>query len=261
MSGARPFLGLEFAELDLADAAAALRRAAAGPWRYVVTPNAAHLARLRKGDPGLVAIYGNAGFCFLDSRVIALAARLVGLRPPPVVAGSDLVAHLFEHEIGPDTPICVVGGDVAAIDALRARFGLRAVRHMNPSHGFWRDAREMAATVAFVVASQAEYTFLVLGSPQQEMVAARVAEAGGARGVGICAGAAIDFLTGAQRRAPRIMQRLALEWAYRFLLEPRRLARRYLVESPGGVLLVFRAGLLDRAQPATGLGRPARGGG
>ncbi len=66
----------------------------------------------------------------------------------------------------------------------------------------------------------------------------------------LCAGAAIDFLTGKQRRAPRILQRLALEWAYRLALEPRRLAHRYVIESPQGVLLVLRAALRRRAEPA-----------
>ena len=250
MSGGADFLGLPFTQLGLTDAAAALRRASQGAWRYVVTPNAAHLARLGRGDPALPSIYANAAFCLLDSRVIAAVARLVGLRPPPVVAGSDLVEHLFRHEITAATPICIIGCDSIAIAELRRRFTFGRLSHLDPSRGFWRDAAEMQRIVAFIAASGADYTFLVVGSPQQEILAARVAQAGSARGVGICAGAAIDFLVGTQRRAPRLLQRLALEWAYRFCLEPRRLARRYMIESPAGVLLVLRAGLRRRNERA-----------
>lgn len=240
---AEAFLGLPFSRLGLATATAAVCHAAQGTnWRYVVTPNAAHLARLDGRDPVLLRIYTQAAFCFLDSRVIALAARAVGRRPPPVVPGSDLVARLFAEAIGPDTPLCVIGGTPEAVTAVRLRFGLRQVEHMNPPFGFWRDPEELTRVATFVVTSQADYSFLCVGSPQQEILADRIRALGGARGVGLCVGASLDFLTGAQKRAPRLVRRLALEWAYRFAQEPRRLARRYMVESPRGVMLLLRPG-------------------
>ena len=134
----------------------------------------------------------------------------------------------------------MVGGGDTALARMRALFNIGVIHHINPPMGFWRDEAEIARTVAFIVVSQADYTFLVVGSPCQEIVAARVTQAGGARGVAICAGASIDFLTGAQRRAPRLLQSLALEWAYRLCKEPRRMAYRYLVESPQGVLFALR---------------------
>ena len=45
-------------------------------------------------------------------------------------------------------------------------------------------------------------------------------------------GAAIDFLAGTARRAPRWMSAAGLEWAYRLAREPRRLWRRYLLRDP-----------------------------
>ena len=98
----------------------------------------------------------------------------------------------------------------------------------------------MERAVSIIVASQADYTFLAVGSPQQEILAARVAEVGDARGVGLCVGASIEFLTGAQKRAPRVLRYLALEWAYRLACNPRRLGRRYVVESPWGLYLVLQ---------------------
>lgn len=238
------FLGMPFTQLKISEACAAVRCASEGSeWRYVVTPNAAHLARLSRSDPTLLRIYANAAFCFLDSRVISLFARLVGLRAPPVVTGSDLVEQLFRREITPSTPICIVGGDSLAVAQVRRRFGIAKLSHINPSLGFWRDEEEVAWIVDFIVASRADYTFLVVGSPQQEILAARVADTSRARGVGICAGASIEFVTGRRRRAPRFIQRLALEWAYRLFMEPRRLFYRYFIESPRAVLWVLRTGL------------------
>lgn len=240
-SADRDFLGLPFARLDMAQAIAAIESASkADEWRYVVTPNAAHLARLSDADPALARIYRNAAFCVLDSRVIAMVARLAGLRPPPVVPGSDLVDLLFRRAIKPATPLCIVGGDDLTIERIRARFGLCAVHHVIPSFGFRYNEAEMARIVAFITESRADYTFLIVGSPQQEILAAHVAATGGARGVGICAGSSIDFIAGTRKRAPRFLQRMAMEWAHRLAMEPCRLAWRYVVESPRGVLMVLR---------------------
>jgi exopolysaccharide biosynthesis WecB/TagA/CpsF family protein len=235
------FLGMRFASIDVAKATVAMKRASQGAkWSYVVTPNAAHLARLRFSEPYLLPIYVNASFCFLDSRVIALVASLLGLRPPSVVTGADLVEQLFRNVITPSSSICIIGGDHATAEQIRESFGLTRLCHVNPSVGFWRDEKEMQRVVATIAESQADYTFLAVGSPQQEILAARVAAVGGARGVGMCVGASIEFLTGAQKRAPRFLRHLALEWAYRLARNPRRLARRYVVESPWGIYLVLQ---------------------
>ncbi len=212
------------------------------------------LQSLSEAD-ALQDIYENAYLCFLDSRVISLAARLCGLRPPQVIPGADLVEQLFRQAITPSNTICVVGGGPLVAARIKDFFNVGEIIHIDPSFGFWRNQQELDQTAAFVVASKADYTFLVVGSPQQEILAARVAAMGGARGVGICAGASIDFITGKQRRAPRFLQRVALEWAYRFCMEPRRLANRYIVESPKGVAFVVRKAL-SHEEPASMEGSP-----
>ena len=60
----------------------------------------------------------------------------------------------------------------------------------------------------------------------------RLKERAVARGLALCVGASINFLTGLERRAPVWMQHLSLEWLFRLLQDPRRLARRYLVRGP-----------------------------
>jgi exopolysaccharide biosynthesis WecB/TagA/CpsF family protein len=64
------------------------------------------------------------------------------------------------------------------------------------------------------------------------MLAKAAAERGDAVGVGLCVGASLEFLVGRIRRAPSWMQAARLEWLHRLLSEPRRLARRYLIEGP-----------------------------
>ena len=74
--------------------------------------------------------------------------------------------------------------------------------------------------------------FFAIGAPQSEIVFAEILERGQARGVALCIGASLEFLTGAKTRAPLWMQRAGLEWLFRLGTEPRRLWRRYLVEGP-----------------------------
>jgi exopolysaccharide biosynthesis WecB/TagA/CpsF family protein len=238
------FLDLPFNRVNLQEAVSIVRHASEEPrWSYVVTPNAAHLARLGRGDDELRRIYERAHLCVLDSRVVALVARLAGLQPPPVVPGADLVAELFARVVGSASSICIIGGTPLMVQRLKERYRVGEIAHLNPSNGFWRDRNELASVADFIVSAQAKLTFLVVGSPQQEILADLVASRGGARGVGICAGASLEFLTDMRRRAPRTLQRLSLEWAYRLCMEPRRMAGRYFVESPDGILLVLRAAL------------------
>jgi exopolysaccharide biosynthesis WecB/TagA/CpsF family protein len=102
-----------------------------------------------------------------------------------------------------------------------------------------RVARQAAAD--FIAHSKCRFTFLAVGSPQQELIAAQVT---GATGFGLCIGAALEFLTGDQVRAPRAFQKTGMEWAYRLASNPRRLWRRYLIEGPK----IFR--LASRWRPA-----------
>jgi exopolysaccharide biosynthesis WecB/TagA/CpsF family protein len=45
-------------------------------------------------------------------------------------------------------------------------------------------------------------------------------------------GSAIDFWSGAKKRAPVWMQKIGLEWLYRLFQEPKRLWKRYIIGIP-----------------------------
>jgi N-acetylglucosaminyldiphosphoundecaprenol N-acetyl-beta-D-mannosaminyltransferase len=240
MTRTLPFLGLDFACLDIAAAAAAIAaRPTEAPFAYVVTPNADHLVRL-DGDVALRAVHRGAALCLLDSRVVAAGARLLGLAVPPVVPGSDLTARLLTQHLRPGERITVVGLSPAWLPALVARLGLAPPAHYDPPLGFDRDPAAFAAAVDFVRTHPARLVFLAVGSPRQERLAAAIATAGDATGTGLCIGASLEFLAGARRRAPLVLQRLGLEWLFRLAAEPRRMARRYLINSPRIVTLLWR---------------------
>ena len=53
-------------------------------------------------------------------------------------------------------------------------------------------------------------------------------------------GGSFDVIAGKTRRAPRMMQRMGIEWLWRLLQEPRRMFKRYLVGNMRFTALVCR---------------------
>ncbi len=237
-------LGLDFAATDLVQTVdRLLARPIDAAFGYVVTPNADHLVRLCS-DPGLARIYDEAWLRLLDSRVVAGLAHLCGLPVPQVVPGSDLSALLLSRLRG--QRVTIIGLSPAFLPRLVDRFGLADPAHFDPPMNFDRDPAAFAATVAFALRHPAQFTFLAVGSPRQERLAAAIAAAGTRQGIGLCVGASLDFLSGVRRRAPIWMRRSGLEWLHRLAGDPRRMARRYLVDSPAIIPLLLR----ERAERA-----------
>jgi UDP-N-acetyl-D-mannosaminuronic acid transferase (WecB/TagA/CpsF family) len=233
-------LGLDFADLTVAAAADAIAmRPEGAPFGYVVTPNADHLVRMSR-DPELTAIYRSAWMRLLDSRVVAALATGCGLPVPCVATGSDLTSLLLTRHVHRGEKITIIGLRTAWLPALVTQCGLAQPFHYDPPMGFDNDAEAFGATVAFILSHPTRFVFLAVGSPRQERLAAAVAASGLATGTGLCIGASLGFLAGAERRAPMWMQRNGLEWAHRLASDPRRLARRYLLNSPRILPLLLR---------------------
>jgi exopolysaccharide biosynthesis WecB/TagA/CpsF family protein len=199
---------------------------------YVVTPNVDHLIRWHD-DAAFRDIYTEASYVLLDSRFLSKLLRMTrGIRTA-VCPGSDLTAKLFTDVIAPDDSIVMLGGSAEQAHQLATRFGLRALKHFNPPMGFIRDPQQVETALQFIEQhSPFRFCLLAVGVPQQEMLALRLKQRGIARGLTLCVGASVNFLTGAERRAPAWLQRLGCEWLYRLLQDPRRLAKRYLLRGP-----------------------------
>ncbi|WP_161628845.1 WecB/TagA/CpsF family glycosyltransferase [Solimonas flava] len=201
-------------------------------YTYVVTPNVDHLIRLHD-DVRFRALYEDAGYVLLDSRFLSHLLHFTRGVRLPVCAGSDLTGRLFGEVIAADDGLVLIGGSDAQAAMLRERYGLRRFAHHNPPMGFIRDPGAVERCLSFIEAhSPFRFCLLAVGSPQQEIIARELQRRGKARGMALCVGASIDFLTGGERRAPAWMQRAGVEWLYRLMQAPRRMARRYLVRGP-----------------------------
>lgn len=95
---------------------------------------------------------------------------------------------------------------------------------------------------ARVNASNADIVWVGLGTPKQDFLTLELAKLTSRHCVGV--GAAFDFAAGTAREAPKWIQDSGLEWLYRFILEPRRLWKRYLVGNFQFSSMVIKKNLL-----------------
>jgi exopolysaccharide biosynthesis WecB/TagA/CpsF family protein len=199
---------------------------------YVVTPNVDHLIRYYE-DPTFRAQYRAADFILMDSRFAARLVRLLKGVRLPVCTGSDLTAQLLAQVVQPTDRIVMIGGSDEQAQQIRTKYGLTDLRHHNPPMGFIKDPAAVEECLKFVESmSPFRFCFLAVGSPQQEALALALRARAVARGLALCIGASLNFVTGLEKRAPVWMQKMALEWLFRLLQNPKRLARRYLVRGP-----------------------------
>ena len=195
----------------------------------IATVNLDHLVKLRRNEQ-FRAAYGGQDFVVADGYPIIWLSRIFG-RPVSLVPGSDLILPLVQTAARAEQSIALVGATPDTLEraarALEERIpGVSIVKTISPSQGFDPFGAEADAIVASLAASGAGLTLLALGAPTQEIFAVRAKEQNPAMGFASI-GAGLDFIAGTKRRAPRWLRQLALEWFWRVLMEPRRLAYRY----------------------------------
>ncbi len=180
----------------------------------------------------------------IDGAPLATEARRLTAKAWPRLAGSDLVGPLLDEAERRGLSVGFLGGSVETQEQIRTNFEVE--RPKLAVAGWWAPprstlgddsaSRELATTIA---RAAPEILIVGLGKPRQELWISEYGALTGAK-VLLAFGAVVDFLAGHIRRAPSWVSSNSLEWAWRLALEPRRLARRYLVEGPEAYLRLRR---------------------
>ncbi len=207
-----------------------------GSAQHVVV-NAAKLVALRR-DLRLREIVGRCALVSADGQSVVWASRLLGDPLPERVAGIDLMERLLALAEERGYRVFILGArpDVLerAVERLRERHPRLIVA--GTRDGYFRDG-ESAEVCAEIRAARPHILLVAISSPRKEYWLGRhTAELGVPFAMGV--GGAIDVVAGVTRRAPSWLQRAGLEWLFRLLQEPRRLARRYLVTNTRFALLL-----------------------
>lgn len=196
----------------------------------LATLNLDHLVKLAR-DPAFAAAYQAQDFVTADGRPVVWLSRLAGRRVE-LVTGSDLIRPLMQVAADTGAKVGFLGATRPTLDAAAARLqsdipGLAVDCTVAPPMGFDPEGDAAREALARMQAAGVRLCLVALGAPKQERFAAFARNITPEIGFASI-GAGLDFIAGSQRRAPRWVRVMAMEWMWRMLSDPRRLALRYL---------------------------------
>ncbi len=227
-----PLFGLDVRVETLPEAVAAIDAVvrARRPTLHVVL-NALKASEIA-GDPAMRELLRSFEMVHADGTSIVWASRILGRPLPERVAGIDLFAALLKlaAERGYRPYLLGARREVVEEVARRAQAQHPGLQIAGWRDGYWdaSDPAAEAAVVAAIRAAHPDLLFVAMPTPRKELFLARHKDAM-AVPFSMGVGGSFDVLAGKVTRAPRWMQRAGLEWFHRFLQEPRKMWKRYLV--------------------------------
>ena len=233
-----PVLGVEYTTASLAEVATyLLRHTEEMSGKYVCFSNV-HTTVMASEDENYRAILNGSAVTFPDGKPVAGQIWSQGYSEAERVAGPDLMEELFRCSQGTGKKHYFYGSTQKTLDALKERLAEK-YPFMEIAGMYSPPFRELTEeedreVVERINASGADFVWIGLGAPKQENWMA--AHKDRIKGVMLGVGAGFDFHAGTVKRAPRILQKLGLEWLYRMFQDPKRLVKRYFVTNTKFIL-------------------------
>lgn len=253
-----PFLEVDATPLRVPELMDQLSRYVQDGSRRTVLGHNLHSVTLAHADEGFRRLYERSDVVLLDGAPVLWLWGRTGNADGRVMdyrlGSTDWLPAL--NQVQGLERIAVVGAGAEANAGAVARLQaiLPAARVAGfPGEGWNADLEE--AAVAWLHSEQPQLVLLGLGMPLQEEVLQRRLDSL-PPAVYCAVGGAIEQLAGVQKLAPRWLGRLGLEWAWRLLLHPRRVAYRVFGE-PWVLLWLLAGRRLQRSRRAAGR-RPGR---
>ena len=244
MTGSRvDVLGVHISTIDRPAAVAAIAGFVEARARTYVCVTGVHGVMESQRDRALREIHNRSGLTTPDGMPMVWAAHRAGALGTARVYGPDLMLDVCARAEREGWRHFFYGAAPGVADELAHRLVGRFPRldvagTLSPPFRAV-GPEEDASMVEAINAAGADIVWVGLSTPKQERwMAAHRAQLGAPVLIGV--GAAFDIHAGRVRQAPAWMQRSGLEWAYRLQQEPRRLARRYLVNNPRFILDIIR---------------------
>lgn len=220
-----------------------------GLQKYVCAANV-HMVMESHDDPDFQAIVNEADLVTPDGVPLVWALRMLGVQEASRVYGPDLTLHVCKMAAEQSIPIGLYGGTPSSlqdfVQFLEKNYpGIKIACTIAPPFRPLTP-EEDEQYISEINNSDTRILFVGIGCPKQEKWMAEHKEKLNAVMLGV--GAAFDFHTGRVRQAPSWMQQNGLEWLFRFLMEPKRLWKRYAKHNPRFVALFLRQILFSKGR-------------
>lgn len=200
--------------------------------QYVCVANVHMLIEAHK-DHAFANIINNANVITPDGMPLTWAIWLLHRIKQDRVAGMDLLPALLKKASNLQLPVFFYGGTEEMMTRTREHLKFHfpdiklAGTYSPPFRKLTQEEDENV--IQMINNSNAALVFVVLGCPKQERWMSAMHRKINAVMIGI--GGALPVMINMQKRAPKWMQQLGLEWFFRLMLEPKRLFKRYAVSN------------------------------
>jgi N-acetylglucosaminyldiphosphoundecaprenol N-acetyl-beta-D-mannosaminyltransferase len=224
--------GLLLDAISEEDVATTVERAWAAGQGGSIIPVNVDVARAAARSVRLAQLISRGSIVVADGMPLVWAARLQGDVLPERVAGSALVSTLCFKAAENGKTVYFLGGaegtpEKAAEKLVAVCPSLSVAGTDSPPFGFDQTEEGLRQTLASVSAASPDLVFVGLGFPRQENLIEQLRNALPHTWFLACGGG-ISMAAGVVSRASPLLQRMGLEWMHRLVIEPRRLAGRYL---------------------------------
>ncbi|MCC6545719.1 WecB/TagA/CpsF family glycosyltransferase [Candidatus Sumerlaeota bacterium] len=200
----------------------------------------AHTVNLSHQDGTLKQSMNKLDVVYADGMAVVKEARLRGIVVRERVSAADFLVRFLWVAASRGRPIALVGGKnrLAEKCAMNLRELVPKLEVVLVHDGFFMPGSpEEKEVVDQLCAARPAIVLLGMGSPRQEAFALRLRDEARLPTVW-CVGALFEYFTpGVRRHAPLWMRERGLEWLFRLMQEPRRMARRYVI---GNIRFLFR---------------------
>ena len=202
----------------------------------------AHMIVESNRDSAILNCVNSSHFICLDGMPLVWAARWMNPQKPVRIAGMDLFPQVLSMASENEWNVFFVGGSNEMMERARVlvKTKFSGIQDFNfISTPFGEISEELTDEIVKEInRKNPHFVFVVLSCPKQEKWMSKIS--GRVNASILAIGGALPVLIGDQKRAPVWMQKFGLEWFYRFIQEPRRLFRRYLVTNTIFLYLVLK---------------------
>lgn len=193
-----------------------------------------HMCMETFDDPVFRGLVNGSDLVVADGKPLVWGQWLLGSGHAGHVRGSDLVLSVCGKAEKDGVSIGLYGGTKESLEDFKG-FLKKTYPALSIAYAFSPPFRPLTreedrVCVDEIRASGVKILFVGIGCPKQEKWMAGKKDDLSCVMIGV--GAAFDFFSGRKRHAPRWMQRIGLEWFFRFMSEPQRLWKRYAVHNP-----------------------------
>ncbi len=190
--------------------------------------NAAKLVKMHHDQNLRRAVLG-ADMILADGMSVVWASRLLFRPLPERVAGIDLMTDMLKLADEKGYRVYCLGATEEVMQKVEDHIHRKVpgAKLVGSRNGYY-EADEEAEIAKAIGAARPDMLFVGMTSPKKEKFLSAHATT---MNVPVChgVGGSFDVIAGKVKRAPRLWQRLGMEWLYRVVQEPRRMWRRYLV--------------------------------